>query len=854
MKQTLLLLLVSLYSLAQNPTNGLVAQYGFNNGAVLVDDANGNNFTQTGTSLTEVNNRYGNPPTSAVSLNGDHLTRSDIDFPVDGLGYGNFETLSFWIKTTTNDSDTRIIIDDSNRTSFASSTWAGNYVYLVNGFIGAQLGVQYYQASLGYRSGGVLTNKFVSDGNWHHVAVLLSNSIGYGGCCTTTIYNSLTVYIDGVNAGSGGNSQSSTGSISLAQSHDTNGNITVGNNRSNSLPNNNRYFDVVDDILFYNRLLTPTEISDIANYNFCFAPDSTILSASAITQTSATINITGSNTYDIAYHKTSEPFANAIIVSGINTGSSNLTSLDVFTDYKVYVRRQCTSNTTGWSQPITFRTARTLGYIYVNQNAVGNNNGISWTNAYTSITDALAIAQNNEEIWIAEGVYTPHASDRSASFTVNVPGIKIYGGFEGTETQLSDRIIGAHETILSGDLLANDDNIISYTNSTRVDNSYTVVNILADNIELNGLTISGGHANGASGSATEARYGGGIHKSASTRNLTIKNCKVIKNVSKEAGGAISSGFGATAGTSSLTINGSEFSENLSAIGGAIYSASTGTSTVSYFISNSVFSKNKVGDINGAATGYAGSSMWLRAYNNSSTMISNIVNCTFVDNVDEGTASGMNNMSRVTLALTKNTSANHTATLSNSIFWNNKGLSNAVARPIGGFIESMIPSMTIKNSIDETNFTGVTLSGTSGNNSSSNPLFTNLSNGDYTLSNGSPAIDSGDNSSVIGVSDLLGMQRIYNSTVDMGAYEYGATLGLNTNSFSDFSVFPNPTAGILNVRSAISIESIEIFSLEGRKIKEAKNSILDISDLSSGIYLLKVKTEEGKFGTKKIIKN
>lgn len=854
MKQTLLLLLVSLYSLAQNPTNGLVAQYGFNNGAVLVDDANGNNFTQTGTSLTEVNNRYGNPPTSAVSLNGDHLTRSDIDFPVDGLGYGNFETLSFWIKTTTNDSDTRIIIDDSNRTSFASSTWAGNYVYLQNGFIGAQLGVQYYQASLGYRSGGVLTNKFVSDGNWHHVAVLLSNSISYGGCCTTTIHNSLSVYIDGVNAGNGGNSQSSTASISLAQSHDTNGNITVGNNRSNSLPNNNRYFDVIDDILFYNRLLTPTEISDIANYNFCFAPDSTILSASAITQTSANINITGSNTYDIAYHKTSEPFANAIIVSGINTGSSNLTSLDVFTDYKVYVRRQCTSNTTGWSQPITFRTARTLGYIYVNQNATGNNNGISWTNAYTSIANALAVAQNNEEIWIAEGIYTPHASDRSASFTINVPGVKIYGGFDGTETQLSDRIIGAHETILSGDLLANDDSIISYTNTSRADNSYTVVNILADNIELNGLTISGGHANGASGSATEARYGGGIHKSASTRNLTIKNCKVIKNVSKEAGGAISSGFGATAGTSSLTINGSEFSENLSAIGGAIYSASTGTSTVSYFISNSVFSKNKVGDINGAATGYAGSSMWLRAYNNSSTMISNIVNCTFVDNVDEGTASGMNNMSRVTLALTKNTSANHTATLTNSIFWNNKGLSNAVARPIGGFIESMIPSMTIKNSIDETNFTGVTLSGTSGNNSSSNPLFTNLSNGDYTLSIGSPAIDSGDNSSVIGVADLLGMQRIYNSTVDMGAYEYGATLGINSNSFSDFSVFPNPTAGILNARSAINIESIEIFSLEGRKIKEAKNSILDISDLSSGIYLLKVKTEEGKFGTKKIIKN
>jgi hypothetical protein len=854
MKKNLLLLLISFYSLAQNPTNGLVAQYDFNSGAVLVDDSNGNNFTQTGTLLTEVNNRFGNPPTSAVSLNGDHLTRTDIDFPVDGLGYGNFETLSFWIKTTTNDSDTRIIIDDSNRTSFASSTWAGNYVYLQNGFIGAQLGVQYYQAALGYRSGGVLTTKFVSDGNWHHIAILLSNSIAYGGCCTTTIYNSLTVYIDGVNAGSGGNSQSSTSSISLAQSHDTNGNITVGNNRSNSLPNNNRYFDIIDDILFYNRLLTPTEISDIANYNFCFAPNSTILSASAITETTATINISDIGIFDIAYHKTSEPFTNATIITNINSGVTNLTSLEIFTDYSVYVRKKCTNNTTGWSQPIIFRTDRTLGFIYVNQNASGNNNGISWANAYNNITDALAVAQNNEEIWIAQGTYTPHVTDRSTSFTINVPGLKIYGGFDGTETQLSDRILGSNETILSGDLLANDDNNITYTNTTRNDNSYTVVNILSENVILDGLTITSGHSNGASGSATEARYGGGIHKSASTRNLTLTNCKVTKNVSKEAGGAIASGFGATGGTSSLTINGCEFSENLSAIGGVVYSATTGTTTVNYTISNSLFSKNKANDTSGTATGYAGSSMWLRAYNNSSTMNSNITNCTFVDNVDEGTATGMNNMNRTTLALTKNTSAIHNATITNCIFWNNKAASSSVARPIGGFIESMIPLATIKNSIDETNFTGVTLSGTSGNNSNSDPLFTNLVGGDYTLNTGSPAIDSGDNTSIVGTTDLLGNMRIFNSTVDRGAYEYGSTLtNENFTSNNEFKIYPNPVQDLLTIQSNSEIEKIEIYSLEGKLVLQSTQNLFNVQSLENGIYLLKIKTINGEISTKKFIK-
>ncbi|MDR7211621.1 T9SS type A sorting domain-containing protein [Flavobacterium piscis] len=850
-----LTILTTNFCFSQYPINGLVAQYGFDNGSVLVDGANGNNFTQTGTSLVETNNRFGNAPTSAVNLNGDHLTRPDINFPADGFGFGNFETLSFWIKTTTNDADTRIIIDDSNRTSFATSNWAGNYVYLQNGFIGAQLGVQYYQATLGYRSGGVLTSKFISDGNWHHVAVLLSNSISYGGCCTTTIHNSLTVYVDGVNSGSGGNSQSSTQSISLAQSHDTNGNITVGNNRSNSLPINNRYFDVIDDILFYNRLLSPTEITDIVNYNsFCFTPQSSILAATAITETTATITLSGGGTYDVAYHKTSEPFSSATIVTGITSGSTILTGLDVFTDYEVTVREQCTNNITGWSLPITFKTGRTLGFIYVNANATGNNNGLSWTNAYTNLNDALVVAQNNEEIWVAQGTYTPHASNRNTSFTINASGIKLYGGFNGTETQLFDRVFGANETILSGDLLGNDDNNITYVNATRSENSYTVLTLQGENTLLDGLTITGGHANATSG-GTETRYGGGIRKNGSTRNLTINNCKLIKNIATEASGALDAAFTAAGGTGSLTINNCEFSENLSAMGGGIYSVNTSNSTITYSISNTLFSKNKAINTSGATNGYAGSSMWLRSYGTGSTILTNLTNCTFVDNIDEGANATMNNLNRTTLALTKNTSANHTAAISNCIFWNNKAASGVTARPIGGFIESTIPSATIINSTDETNFTGITISGTSANTNNSNPLFTDLAGGDYTLSSGSPAIGSGDNASVVGSTDLLGNQRIHNTTVDRGAYEFGSTV-LGTQSFAsftEFEVYPNPTASLLNITSNDEIKLIAIYSLDGKLILETKENKVDVSNLQNGLYIIKVTTNQNEVATKKFVK-
>lgn len=491
--------------------------------------------------------------------------------------------------------------------------------------------------------------------------------------------------------------------------------------------------------------------------------------------------------------------------------------------------------------------------IFVDKDATGINDGSSWANAYTTLEQALA-SGGGSDIWIKAGVYKPHISDRNISFTVNASGTKMYGGFNGTEAQLTDRIFGTNETILSGDLMDNDDNNITYTNATRDDNSFTVLNLIGDNIELDGLTISGGHSNGGTGSATESRYGGGIHKNGSTRNLKITNCKLIRNVSKEAGGAISAGFTASGGTGSLVIANCQFSENLSAIGGVLYSANTSNATVTCSISNSLFNKNKVLDTSAAATGYAGSSMWLRSFGSGATIVSNLINCTFVDNIDGGTASGMSNTNRTTLTLTKNTNANHNATISNCIFWNNKAASGVTARPIGGFIESTISSATITNSIDETNFTGITLSGGSANTSGSNPLFVDIVNGDYSLSNGSPAINVGNNASVVGTKDLNGNDRILGGTVDLGPYEFDAALDSDAfTSFDAFEIYPNPATSLLYVNTVEAINTLSIYSLDGKLVVETKENKADVSNLQSGLYIIKVMTNQNEVGTKKFIK-
>jgi hypothetical protein len=69
----------------------------------------------------------------------------------------------------------------------------------------------------------------------------------------------------------------------------------------------------------------------------------------------------------------------------------------------------------------------------------GTPDGLSWTNAYTNVQDALDVTNANGatdyEIWVAEGVYYPDvgasaiADSRTMSFTLRYNNVQLYGGF-----------------------------------------------------------------------------------------------------------------------------------------------------------------------------------------------------------------------------------------------------------------------------------------------------------------------------------------------------------------------------------------------------------------------------------------
>lgn len=70
-----------------------------------------------------------------------------------------------------------------------------------------------------------------------------------------------------------------------------------------------------------------------------------------------------------------------------------------------------------------------------------------------------------------------------------------------------------------------------------------------------------------------------------------------------------------------------------------------------------------------------------------------------------------------------------------------------------------------------------------------------------------------------------------------------------------SVYPNPTNDVINVKllNSDSIEKVRIYSVTGKLLCEGKESIINLSNFSKGLYLLKVETVSGKSTVKRIEK-
>ncbi|MBL8761625.1 MAG: hypothetical protein JNL50_10015 [Phycisphaerae bacterium] len=368
--------------------------------------------------------------------------------------------------------------------------------------------------------------------------------------------------------------------------------------------------------------------------------------------------------------------------------------------------------------------------FYVNDNASGASDGTSWATAYTDLQVPLVAAKNiggaYAEIWTAQGFYYPTSgTSRTASFVIP-SGLRLYGGFAGSETSLSQRTSPwAFITAMSG----------SIGTSAQTDNSYHVVdadNTLGDTL-IDGFSIARGYASGGGADSK----GGGM--TAVNSSIVCRNVKFLSNFASTDGGAVISTNGHPKFISGL------FYDNwTSGEGGATYHHTSG----SILFANTEFLDNH-------ATGSGGAVKVLFAQGTAE-------GCVFNGNLasagDGGaiacagdTGVGMtvrmstfaNNLAPAGTAGGLYVSTGTDATITNSIFWGNTdGSPNTTA-------ESQLYAVNAHGSF-------YTALSTTIEGQSPNPSFIDINGADNVpgnfddnlrLQSNSPAIDAGNNSLV-----------------------------------------------------------------------------------------------------------
>jgi gliding motility-associated-like protein len=377
--------------------------------------------------------------------------------------------------------------------------------------------------------------------------------------------------------------------------------------------------------------------------------------------------------------------------------------------------------------------------IYVDADAIGNNDGSSWPNAFTDLQLGLATAQSGDTIWLAEGVYRPVADDnRFVSFEVP-SGVAIYGGFNGMENALNERDWINNTTLLSGDIGLPGDSL---------DNSVRVVSLLGvEEVTLDGISIRYAN-NNFSSVIIKSRTAGAIF--AEDAGFRLYNVSFQNNTAR---------FGGAIGLfteSRMEAYNCTFEQNTSngandKCGGAVYAESDDDQA---YYENCRFFANRVrfaGGSGGVGTGGTNT----------------FVNCIFGQNEAAiGMAFSFMN-----------------ATVFQSVFWRQQGNSGLLSDGQYSIHNSIIWA-NINNGLvigGSATFESCLLQGVecpAGSTCDGNmlygtpPHFVDPFAGDFRISLCSPAVDMGSNASVpAGLeTDAGGLSRIIGGVVDMGAHE------------------------------------------------------------------------------------
>jgi hypothetical protein len=406
---------------------------------------------------------------------------------------------------------------------------------------------------------------------------------------------------------------------------------------------------------------------------------------------------------------------------------------------------------------------------YVDHDNTGQKDGKTWGTAFARLESALDQVHSidydeGDEIWVAEATYTPY---EKPYFRVEVPDLRVYGGFDGTEEARNDRDWELHETTLSGGGEKHHVLVIRRPGYWEDKNA-------THDVVVDGFTITGGNA--LNEDREDRRYGGGIwvwgrHPWVEGEtgyhdymyNITVANCTFRDNKATVGGGLANY-------WARVNVNNCSFIDNEAKWNGG---GMCNTAAI-VNVRNCIFAKNKATGTN--MVDGAGGGM----YNEPDFGASMIANCTFTGNqADFGGA--MFNMPYTHThhpdPVPSNWNSEHFflcfPQVKNTIFWGN------AATNAGGEIYNYVEELsslyyfatglfgynTVQLGLNATKCGG--FMSVDMQNAMACPYFVDPDNEDYRLQDYSPCIDLGDPDSDHSREDQSGTDA--NPRINLGAY-------------------------------------------------------------------------------------
>lgn len=397
--------------------------------------------------------------------------------------------------------------------------------------------------------------------------------------------------------------------------------------------------------------------------------------------------------------------------------------------------------------------------LYVDSSVTGGNaDGSSWQDAFSTLNQAITAASSDAtvaEIWMAEGTYYPTSgTDRDLAFDA-LDGVDIYGGFAGTESSINERNLEESITIISGDIgqvnQAND-------NSKNLFHLRNISTIIFDGIYFENALNDAPAPFGTGGAFCILNSGESL-----VSTIQFKNC-IFQNNRSFQGAAIyllaADNCETTVSFESCTFK----SNDAAGTGGVLHQAKMSGADLQTAFYHCLFEKNNSN---------TGGAIYLDGDNGAQTEALEynlaLYNCILDQNtsnsggaiyaIDDGSSTTIRSQNSTFYENTGNTiflSDNATAEIKNSILW-------------GSGVQLGFPFISTGDSYDVDN--SIVAGGFAGsNNMDVDPEFGDAATGNFRISACSPALDAGINFANPAV-DFSGANRMYNSTLDIGAFEF-----------------------------------------------------------------------------------